>query len=116
MKSMSKKITKLLASLLLLLLLPIMVKAQQPGMGGGITPQEQETFDEILEPVIKIYNLIKYIATAIATLVLLLAGVNYMMSGSDPKKRDNSKAMATYVVIGLVIIWAAPLVVGFIVG
>ena len=49
----------------MLLLLPIMVKAQQPGMGGGITQEEQETFDEILEPVIKIYNLIKYIATAI---------------------------------------------------
>lgn len=112
---MSKNITKFSAGLLLLLLLP-MVLAQQPGMGGEISQEERETFDHILEPVIKIYNMIKYIATAIATLVLLLAGINYMMSGSDPKKRDNSKAMATYVVIGLVVIWAAPLVVGFIVG
>ena len=62
------------------------------------------------------YNLVKYTATGIAALVLLLAGVSYMMSGSDPKKRDNAKGMAMYVIIGLVIIWAAPLVVQFIVG
>ena len=108
--------TKFVASvLLLLLLLPSLVLAQQPNLNTTLTPQEQATFDQILQPVMKIYNLVKYIATAIAALVLLLAGVNYMMSGADPKKRDNAKGMAMYVVIGLVIIWAAPLVVSFIV-
>lgn len=81
-----------------------------------ITPEQQATFDQILSPVMRIYNLVKYVATGIAALVLLLAGINYMMGGSDPKKRDNAKAMAMYVIIGLVIIWAAPLVVQFIVG
>lgn len=80
-----------------------------------ITPEQQATFDQILAPVMKIYNLVKYTATGIAALVLLFAGISYMTGGSDPKKRDNSKAMATYVLIGLVIIWAAPLVVQFIV-
>src|SRR3989344_3984587 len=102
--------------ILLLLFLPAFVWAQQPNLNTTLTPQEQQTFDQILQPVMRIYNMVKYIATAIAALVLLLAGVNYMMSGSDPKKRDNAKAMAMYVVIGLVIIWAAPLVVSFIVG
>ena len=81
-----------------------------------ITPEQQATFDQILSPVMKIYNLVKYVATGIAALVLLFAGISYMTGGSDPKKRDNSKAMAMYVMIGLVIIWAAPLVVQFIVG
>ncbi len=108
--------TKFVASLLLLLLLlPSLVLAQQPNLNTTLTPQEQATFDQILQPVMKIYNLVKYIATAIAALVLLLAGVNYMMSGADPKKRDNAKAMAMYVILGLVVIWAAPLVVSFIV-
>ncbi len=75
---------------------------------------DKATFDQILEPIMKIYNLVKYVASAIAGLALLFAGVTYMISGSDPKKRDNAKAMAMYVVIGLVVIWAAPLVVQFI--
>ena len=81
-----------------------------------ISPEDQATFDHILEPVLKIYNLIKYAATFIAVIVLLLAGANYIMSGSDPKKREGAKSMIMYVLIGLVIIWAAPLVVQFITG
>lgn len=81
-----------------------------------ISPEDQATFDHILEPVLKIYNLVKYVATFIAVIVLLLAGANYIMSGSDPKKREGAKNMIMYVLIGLVIIWAAPLVVQFITG
>lgn len=81
-----------------------------------ISPEDQATFDHILEPVLKIYNLVKYAATFIAVIVLLLAGANYIMSGSDPKKREGAKSMVMYVLIGLVIIWAAPLVVQFITG
>lgn len=78
--------------------------------------QDQATFDQILEPIMKIYNLVKYFASAIAGIALLFAGTSYMTSGSDPKKRENSKSMAMYVVIGLVVIWAAPLLVSLIVG
>ena len=107
--------TKIAVSLLLFLLLPSLVLAQPLNFSTQPTPQEQATFNQILQPVMKIYNMVKYIATAIAALVLLLTGISYMMSGSDPKKRDNAKGMAMYVIIGLVIIWAAPLVVNFIV-
>ena len=78
--------------------------------------EDKATFDQILQPVMKIYNLVKYIASAIAGVVLLFAGISYMTSGADPKKRENSKSMAMYVIIGLVIIWAAPMVVQLIVG
>jgi type IV secretory pathway VirB2 component (pilin) len=77
--------------------------------------EEKATFDQILQPVMKIYNLVKYVASAIAGLVLLFAGITYMISGADPKKRENAKSMAMYVIIGLVVIWAAPLVVQLIV-
>ena len=81
-----------------------------------ISDEDKAQFDEILEPVLKVYNFVKYAATAIAVIVLLFAGVSYMLSGSDPKKRDNAKNMAMYVIIGLIVIWAAPLIVNFIVG
>ena len=104
--------------LLVLLTSPLFLSAivSAYDFNQSITPEQQATFDQIVSPVMKIYNLVKYVATGIASLVLLLAGINYIMGGSDPKKRDNAKAMATYVLIGLVVIWAAPFVVQFIVG
>ena len=81
-----------------------------------ISAQDKATFDNILSPVMKIYNLVKYAASVLAVVVLLFAGVTYMISGSDPGKREKAKNMATYVIIGLIVIWAAPLVVKFITG
>lgn len=80
-----------------------------------ISAEDQQTFDEILEPVMKIYDFIKYTATILAVLVLLFSGITYITSGSDPSKREKAKNMATYVIIGLIVIWAAPLIVNFIV-
>jgi len=80
------------------------------------TEDEKTQFKELLEPVFRVYNLIKYVASVIAMVALLIAGITYMTSGADPKKRDQAKQMATYVVIGLFVIWAAPLLVNFIVG
>ncbi len=110
-----KKQSLLLAGLLVVMLygLPLVVAFD---FNQTITPEQQATFDHILEPVMKIYNLVKYTATGVAAMVLLFAGISYITGGSDPKKRDNAKGMAMYTVIGLVVIWAAPLVVQFIVG
>ena len=79
-------------------------------------PGDTTAFNEILEPVFKIYNFAKYAATVIAVLVLLFAGISAMTSGGDPGKREMAKNMAMYVIFGLIIIWAAPLVVNLIVG
>ena len=72
---------------------------------------DEAAFDDILEPVMMIYNFIKYAATLVAGFVLVYAGISYMTSGSDPAGRQSAKGMATYVVIGLVIIWVAPLII-----
>jgi type IV secretory pathway VirB2 component (pilin) len=81
-----------------------------------ISAEDQATFDEILDPVMKIYNLVKYAASVIAVVVLLFAGVTYLTAGGNPGKREQAKNMIMYVVIGLIVIWAAPLIVNFIVG
>lgn len=72
---------------------------------------DTSTFDKILEPVWKIYSFIKYIATAVAAIFLVIAGIIYMTAGNDLMKRDSAKHTITYVVVGLVVIWAAPFVV-----
>jgi len=103
-----------LAALLFLMVSPVLVAAVD--FTQAPSDADKATFDQILAPVMKIYNLVKYIASAFAGIALLFAGITYMTSGADPKKRDNAKSMSMYVVIGLVVIWAAPLVVHLIVG
>ena len=71
-------------------------------------------FEEILAPLTVIYDLVKYAATVIAGLVMLFAGITYVASGSDPGKREKAKNMVMYVIIGLIVIWAAPFIVDLI--
>ncbi|MBU0958419.1 MAG: hypothetical protein KKB31_00595, partial [Nanoarchaeota archaeon] len=42
------------------------------------------SFEEVLRPLTTIYNLVKYAATVIAGIVMLVAGLTYISSGSDP--------------------------------
>ena len=73
-------------------------------------------FGEILEPLQTIYDLVKYAATVISGLIMLFAGISYITSGSDPGKREKAKNMVMYVIVGLMVIWAAPFVVELILG
>lgn len=106
---------KLFAVLALLLLLAPMIVAAAD-FGGDISDEDQQTFDQILQPVMKIYNFVKYAATVLAVVFLVFAGVTFIMSGNDQAKREQAKMMGTYIVIGLIVIWVAPLVVSFLVG
>ena len=87
----------------------------QADLDTTISAEDKAKFDEILTPVEKIYNFIKYAASLVAVIALLFAGISYMFSGNDIRKRDTAKNMATYVVIGLVVIWAAPFVVNLLI-
>tara|TARA_Y100000310_G_scaffold299927_1_gene335185 strand:- start:291 stop:617 length:327 start_codon:yes stop_codon:yes gene_type:complete len=102
---------KLTLVLLLVLLALPMVFAETAELDTEISAEDKAQFDEILTPIMKIYNMVKYFSSVIAGIVLLWAGISYMTSGADPRKRDTSKNIATYVVIGLVVIWAAPFIV-----
>jgi succinate dehydrogenase/fumarate reductase cytochrome b subunit len=112
---MNKRIYSILGLVLLVAMFALQVVVaidyNQP-----ISATDKATFDTMLAPVLKIYNLVKYFASAIAVLVLLFAGITYITSGNDPGKREQAKNMAMYVVIGLVVIWLAPWIVSFITG
>jgi type IV secretory pathway VirB2 component (pilin) len=79
-----------------------------------LSEEEEEQVDEILEPVMKIYNFIKYAATVIGVIMLVFAGVTFIMAGGDTGQKEKAKNMAVGVVIGLIVIWIAPTVVEFI--
>ncbi len=83
---------------------------------GLVVAATDADFEEILAPLTVIYDLIKYAATIISGIVMLFAGITYIASGSDPGKREKAKNMVTYVIVGLMVIWAAPFVVDLILG
>ena len=111
---MKKKQIVLLVLLVYMICLNF-VKAETAPLNNEIDPADRERFDQILQPVMKIYNFVKYISSVIAGIFLLYAGITYMTSGSDPKKRDQSKNIAAYVIIGLIIIWGTPIIVSLLV-
>lgn len=80
-------------------------------MNATITAQEKAQFDKILEPVMKIYHLLLYLVSAVAIIYAVYIGIQFMLSGSDAKKRDEAKHSLTYVCVGLLVVWAAPYVV-----
>ena len=101
---------KIISVLILLSIIPLVLGESAP-LDTELSDGDKAKFDQILEPVMKIYNFIKYIASVIAGIFLLFAGISYMGSGSDPKKRDQAKNIVSYVLIGLILIWVTPLVV-----
>jgi len=82
---------------------------------SGPSSADKAAFDKILEPVMKIYNFVIYSATVVAVMTLVFAGITFITAGGDVAKRKEAKSIATYTVVGLVVIWVAPLVVEYLI-
>lgn len=95
---------------LLIVAMPIVAAVE---FDSSVSSSDKEKFDEILKPVMKIYSFVKYSATVLAVLFMVFAGVSFIISSNDPGKREQAKTMAAYVIVGLIVIWVAPLIVEF---
>ena len=80
-----------------------------------ISSSDKQVFDKILEPVAKIYKMLKYSVSLIAAIYLLVAAVQFMASGNDQRIRSDAKNRATFVFIGLGVLWATPYVISYMV-
>ena len=99
---------------MLLVLVALPLVSAEVDFNKKLTSDEQKQVDAILAPVMKVYNTIKYTATVIGVLMFVFAGITFVMSGGEKAKKDRAKNMAVGVVIGLIIIWVAPLIVKFV--
>ena len=79
-----------------------------------LTPAEEDLVDEILEPVMSVYNAIKYAMTVVGVLVLVFAGISFVTAGGEQGKKNRAKGMIAGVVVGLILIWVAPTIVEFV--
>jgi len=106
---------KQVLALIFLALLATPFVAAAIDFDADLTPEEESAFDEILSPVMKVYRFIQYAVTVIAVLMLVFAGISFAMSGGDQGKKERAKNTAVGVVIGLILVWVAPLIVQFII-
>ncbi|MFH0954489.1 MAG: TrbC/VirB2 family protein [Candidatus Micrarchaeota archaeon] len=72
-----------------------------------------QTTDQITAPLTKIYDLIKAAVAVIGIIALTIAGARFMFAGENMQAREAAKNMATYAIIGLVMVWVAPVVVQY---
>ena len=77
------------------------------------TQSDINAFNQILAPVIKVYNFVKYSASVLALLFLVFAAISMFMNTDNPMEKDKAKSKIMYIVIGLIIIWIAPLAVNY---
>jgi RsiW-degrading membrane proteinase PrsW (M82 family) len=68
---------------------------------------------DITAPITKIYDLIKGVVSVLGIIAITIAGAMYMFSGSNIQSRENAKHMVSYAIVGLVLVWIAPLIVGY---
>ena len=104
---------KLLAPIVFLLLFGLPLVFAAPNFNTPLDPTDEAALDQILSPVLRIYNAIKYVATVIGVLMMVFAGISFMTAGGETAKKERAKIMAVGVIIGLVVIWVAPLVVQY---
>jgi len=95
----------------LLLLVVTPIAYGELNFDQGLSAAEEAQVDAILAPVMKVFNIVRYAATIIGVLVFVFAGVSFLTAGGETSKKQRAKNMMAGVVVGLIVIWAAPMVV-----
>ncbi len=105
---------QILGLVLLLLLVAAPSALAEIDWDEDLSPDEEDLVDEILEPVMSVYNAIKYAMTVVGVLVLVFAGISFVTAGGEQAKKNRAKGMIAGVVVGLILIWVAPTIVEFV--
>lgn len=61
-------------------------------------------------------NLAYFLAGAIAVIVIVVAGINYVLSSGDAGRVAKAKNLITYSIVGLVVIMTAFIITNFVIG
>lgn len=74
---------------------------------------DTSAFDQMLKPIQKVYDFVKYAASLLAMLAFAFAGIQLLLAGKNNAEREKVKSTMTGIVVGLAIIWIAPLAVPY---
>ena len=73
----------------------------------------ESTIDDVLEPVTKVKDLLIAGLSLLGIIVMLVAGGKFFLAGENIQAREAAKATFTYAVIGLMVVWGGPPLVGY---
>ena len=73
-------------------------------------PKTEATNDRVTD----IISIVLMIGAAVAVLVIVIAGLSYVLSNGDPQRTAKAKDTILYAVIGLVVAVTAQLIVSFV--
>jgi len=107
---MNKKLTIWVAAAVALSLLSLQSSAQSLGWDFGTA-----IWTKVSPIICELYIMLTLIASAIATFMVVYAGVKWITSGDDPGGRKNAKETLSHTGVALVIILAAAGIVGLII-
>jgi RsiW-degrading membrane proteinase PrsW (M82 family) len=88
-----------------LLMLSVLLLVSQVAFAASVS--------DVTAPITKIYDLIKGVVSVVGIIAITIAGAMYMFSGSNIQNRENAKNMVSYAIVGLVLVWVAPVLVGY---
>lgn len=115
---MKKKIAILmtLAISIFTILMPINVMAMDPCNGSSTGPLCENNSDD-LGPVFKaIANTLLFLIGATSVIVLVIAGIRYVVSGGNAEGVKNAKNSILYAVIGIIVAVSGYAIVNFVLG
>lgn len=105
--------TKVYSSLLafIFILLPSFAFAAKEAVISLKNPLNAETFEQLLDAVI---NWLLILALPIVVLLIVFAGVQFMLGGVSPEQRKNSLNMIKYALLGYTVILLSRAILGII--
>ena len=74
---------------------------------------DKTMFKEMFKPVFNFLGLIPYAASVAAVFYILYAGFNMVTAGYDAEKKEQGKATIGLTILGLGVVWAAPMLVDY---
>ncbi|MBI5065991.1 hypothetical protein HZA97_07170 [Candidatus Woesearchaeota archaeon] len=111
-----KKIYKTLINLLGLLLvvsLPLNQVYASSEFSEPLSSNDKAMLKQMLKPVINGISALPYVATALAVLYILYAGIGFVTAGYDTAKKEQSKQAIGLTLVGLAVVFAAPYLVQY---
>lgn len=113
---MLKKIKTTVATTLAFLATPAFAIAAENGNGAGNGIENPLQWDTICEAIGGVTTFIIGIAGAVALILLIVGGIQYMSSGGDKIAVEASRGRITAAVVGLLIVFGAYLIINVIGG
>jgi len=102
---------------IMLIATSVMVKAQDncpPGLVCIPDPLDCDGHCDLLGIINKITNLLKIIAIPVATIMIIISGIQYLTSAGNEERATGARKTLLYTVIGLAVVLAVDFIVGII--